>query len=194
MMPAANFGDMRLRYAVHTSQYAIAFIAGANSVNSGIVKPAVPMVKTVVVPALFRSVGIVLGFSSNAQMSRIDTRRVVANVHDDFSFRDWAYKVFIRIPMGAYWLFARKKEDPVSTMVFGPSPQPTVVAFFKSLLKNVCWFEQFKIMQTAVLSQSAIASAAQFSSNRFFVTTNNTRKRNFSFISHIASSNGACIL
>jgi hypothetical protein len=26
------------------------------------------------------------------------------------------------------------------------------------------------------------------------VTTNNTRKRNVSFISHMASSNGACIL
>ena len=194
MMPTTNLRDMRLRYPVHTGQNAIALSAGADSVNSSIGKPAVPMVKPVVVPAFFRSIRIVFGFGSNAQMCGVDTRRVVAGVHDDLALGDRADKVFIRIPVSAYRLFIWKKKDAVSTMVFSPNPQPTIVSFFKSLFKNVCWFEKFKTRQTALLSQSAIASAAQFSRNRFFVTTNNTRKRNVSFISHMASSNGACIL
>lgn len=194
MMPTANLRDMRLRYAIYTGQNAITFGAGANSVNNGIGKPAVPMVKPVVVPTLFRSVSIVFCSSSNTQMSRVDTRRVVADMHDDLALGDRADKVFIRIPVSAYRLFAWKKKDAVSTMVFSSSPQPTTVSFFKSLFKNVCWFEKFKTMQTALSSESAIASAAQFSRNRFFVTTNNTRKRDVSFISHMASSNGVCIL
>lgn len=194
MMPTTNLGDMRLRYPVHTGQNAIALGAGADSVNSGISEPAVPMVKPVVMPTLFRSVGVVFGFGSNAQVRRVDARRVVAGVHDDLALCNRANKVFIRIPVSAYRLFAWKKKNAVSTMVFSSSPQPTTVSFFKSLFKNVCWFEKFKTMQTALSSESAIASAAQFSRNRFFVTTNNTRKRDVSFISHMASSNGVCIL
>lgn len=194
MMPTANLRDMRLRYPVHTGQNAIALSAVADSVNSGISEPAVPMVKPVVMSTLFRSVGVVFGMRSNAQMCGVNARRVVAGVHDDLALWDGANKILVRVAVCAYRFFAREQKNPVTVMITRRSPYPTIVVFLKSLFKHIVWANDGKIIQPALLSQSAIASAAQFSRNRFFVTTNNTRKRNVSFISHMASSNGACIL
>lgn len=173
-MPTANLGNMRLRHAVHTGQDAIALRACANSVNGSIGKPAVPVVKPIVMPALFSSVRVVFGMSAKAQMRRIDARRVVAFVHDDHALRDGANVKLIRVPMRAHGFFAWHQKNAVAEMIARASPFPAAIAFLKTLLKHIRWANNGKLLQSALLTQSAIASAAQFSPNNFFVAANNT--------------------
>lgn len=93
--------DMRVSYAVPFGKGFSRFITSADGSNVSVGKACVPMVKTIVMPSLFSRVSIVFGFGSNLQMSGVDTRRVVASVHDDHSLRDRPNMVLIRVPMSA---------------------------------------------------------------------------------------------
>jgi len=150
-------------------------------------KSAIPMVNSVMMPTFFSGIRIVFGFGSNAQMCGVDTRRVVANVHDNLALRDRADKVFIRIPVSAYLLFAWKKKDSITKTIVRSSPFPASISFFKSIFKHIGGNKRWMGSMRLSGVESAIASAAQFSRNRFFMTTNRAKKRRFSSVSHKGS-------
>lgn len=177
--------DMRVSYAIPFGEGFSRFITSADSSNISVGKACVPMVKPIVVPSLFSRVSIVFGFGSNLQMSRVDTRRVVASVHDDHTFRYRPNMVFIRVPMSAYRLFTGKQKYAVSVPIAVTFPFPTTVCFFKSVFKHIRRAKQCIIVKTVGFALSVVASSAQLSRNGFRVFTLNATESNSGLVSHV---------
>jgi hypothetical protein len=177
--------DMRVSYAVPFGKGFSRFITSADISNISVGKACVPMVQSIVVPSLFSRVGIVFGFGSNPQMSGVNARRVVANVHDDHSFGYRPNMVLIRVSMGAYRFFTGKQEDAVSVSVPVPLPFPTTFRFLKSALKHIRRAKQRITVKTVGFARSVVASPAQFPRNSFSIPTFNTSKSNNGLVCHM---------
>lgn len=176
---------MRVSYAVPFGKGFSRFITSADSSNISVGKACVPMVQSIVMPSLFSRVGIVFGFGSNLQMRRVNTRRVVAGVHDDHSFGYRPNMVLIRVPMGAYRFFTGKQEDAVSVPVSGALPFPTTVCFFKSVFKHIRRAKQCIIVKTVGFALLVVASSAQLSRNGFRIFALNATESNNGLVSHV---------
>jgi hypothetical protein len=150
-------------------------------------KPAVPMVNPVVMPALVSGIRIVFCFGSNAQMRRVDARRVIAGVHDDLALWDRANKILVRVAVCAHRLFTRKQENPISVPVVSASPLPTAVGFIKSLLKYIGWAKNCVSLHSFSGVQARVTTAAKFASNAFFMAANRARNWRFALIRHRTS-------
>lgn len=175
---------MRIVHAVPFGEDFARLIAGADGGNVSVGQSAVPMVKPVVMPPLTRRVCVVLGLRADAKVGGVNARRVVANVHDDLVIGNRPNVKLIRVPMGANGLFAGKKKDAVTAMVVRSFPFPTVVAFLKTLLKNIVRGKQRVLMQTVRGSSAVITSATQLATNGFFGPTLNAGKLGFGFVGH----------
>lgn len=177
---------MRIVHAIPFGEGFARLITGTDRGNVSVRKPAVPMVKPVVVSSFARRIRIVFGFGADAKVRRINTRWVVANVHNDFAFRDRFNVKLIRVPMRSNRLFAGKKKDAVTILVSVCHPFPASIALFKTVFKNILRLYRRIIIQTIRGSSAGVTSTAQFSCNRFFGPTLNARNLGFGLICHRA--------
>lgn len=153
-------------------------------------KFAIPMIKPVMVASFGSGICVVLSFGAYSKVSRIDARRVIANVHDNFAFRNRGDKVFVRIPMSANRLFAGKQKDSITNLVFGSFPFPAAITFIKALFKNIFIGKDCVICNSFASVKSGVTSATKFASDSFCMSTNSARKRNFGLVCHTASFAG----
>lgn len=129
--------NMGLGYSVSLCKHGLRFIACSDSRNIAVRNLAVPMVKPVMVPSLFTSVGVIFSNSPYAKMLRIDARRIIASVHQYFPFRNWPNKLLINPTVGtnANPVFASTNGNysiAPSTRNFISSPKPASTRFFDS--------------------------------------------------------------
>jgi hypothetical protein len=177
--------DMRISYAIPFGEVFSSFITSADGSNISVRKARVPMCKPIVMPSFFSRVSVIFGFGSNSQMSGVDTRWVVASVHDDHSFWDKPNMVLIRVSVGAHRLFAGKQKDSVTVPITGAFPFPTTVCFFKPMFEYIRRAKQCIIVKTVGFALSVVASSAQLSRNGFRIFTLNATESNSGLVSHM---------
>ena len=184
-MTVFNFGNMRLANFEISRYFCLGFIAGANISNIGNSQPAIPMVKTIMMAVLYRSVGVIFSLCSYAQMRWIDTWRIVARVHDYFSKRYFlSGKKFIRISMRSYRNFTRQQKNAISVVICCPSPNPASLCLFYSGFKNIVWAKLGELMQGSVFTRSVVTWPAKFAPDGRGIVTNNANNYFFGLISH----------
>ena len=176
---------MRVVNPVSLCENGFRLVAGANCSNVSVGQSPIPMIKAVVVSPLFRRIGVVFGFGSDAKMRGIDARRVIAGMHDHHVGGDFSNIKLIGIPMSANGLFAGHQKDAVSVLVASAFPFPAAIRFFKTVFKNVSRAKDWVISKLVSRSHADIALAAQFTSNSFRVITFNAVELSANLVSHV---------
>ena len=176
--------NMRVMNPVSFCEDGFRLVAGADRGNVSIGKSSVPMCKAVVMPSFSRRIGVVFGFSADAKMGRIDTRRVIANVHNHFIIGDRPNVELVRIPMSANRFFAGKKEDAVAIAVTGTLPFPAAVGLVKAALKYIVRAKRRVFVKAVGFACRHVALAAKFPRYGFFVSTLYARKLGRRLVSH----------
>lgn len=134
---------------------------------------ASPVGKSIIVPAFFCSIFVVVIFCSKLKMVWINARRVVALVHNDHSFWNRAIDKFKHVTMCSYWFFAGKKENSVPVSVLCSRPLPTSrVKFFVLIMENIIRPNYRKLMQSFSIPHAVVMVAAKLSSYCFGITKN----------------------
>lgn len=184
MRTRLNPPNVRIVHAIPFGKGGFRLIAGTDSGNVNVGKPAVPMIQPVIVPSLFSRIGVIFGLGANAQMGRVDARRVVAGMHDDHAFWDRANVKFIRVPMSANRFFSRHKQNSVSVSIAVALPFPAAFSFLKTILKHISRAKNRVFMQSVIFGNTRVTTAAQFSAYRFSGPTLNANNLGFGFVSH----------
>ena len=133
------------------------------------------------------AVSVIFKFCSEFKVARIYARRVVACVHDYFSFRNFANKILVRIAMRSNKNFARHEKNTVSILMFCAKPNPARIGFLYSVFKNIVRGKKWEFFKSPFFSFGVIAFFAQFSPNYLFRTTDKAVDFSFDLIGHGAS-------
>jgi len=176
---------MRLAYFKMHRYFFLRFIARTNVDNIFISQSSIPMVNSIMVAMLYRCISIIFCFCSYSQMCWINTRRIVANVHNYFAKRYFfSSKKFISISMRSYRNFTRQQKNPVSIIIFCSGPKPTSCSFIYSRFKNIGWTNLSKFMQCSIIPRSVVTWSAKFSSDSLCNITNNAKNCSSGLIGH----------
>lgn len=174
-MKSLNPADVGLMDSVFSGYLNLLPRIGSNCGDLFIGKPAIPMVKPIVVSAFDRCIFVVVRFCAKAKVIRINALRIVANVHNNHSVRNFAIPFFVREAMRSNGFFSGQKNYPIPIGISSPHPKPTGVGFFDSCLENVIR-RCFRIaIKCAGISSKIVMLSAKFSCDRFF-SANNARK------------------
>ena len=176
---------MRVMNPVSLCENGFRLVAGADRGNIFIGKSPIPMLKPVVVPSLFRRVGIVFGFRANAKVCGVDARRVVTSVHNHHVSGNFADVKFIGMPMSAHRFFAGKQKDTVSVAVTGSFPFPTAICLIKTAFKHIVRAKKRVFRKAISGSCSRVAASAQLSRYSFWGITFNATELNNGLVSHL---------
>lgn len=128
-------GNVRRATSVSTGERFLRLSAFSYFAYLRVRQSAIPMVKAVVMAALYTCVCIVCGNRSYPQMGRPNARRIVALVHQYLPLRDFADKFLVHKAMGANPYFARSacnRNYAVSKTVSVASPEPACRGFLDS--------------------------------------------------------------
>ena len=95
-------------------------------------KPAVPMIKAARIALLRNHVALIIRYRSNTEVRRVDARRVVANVHEYFAFRNWPNEKSVNVAMRLRSLSAltsSTRDNPITVHGVIASPKPASSCF-----------------------------------------------------------------
>ena len=184
MRTRLNPPDVRIIHAIPFGKGCFRLIAGTDSGNIIVRQPTIPMLYSLISSILSRRVSVVFSFSTNAQMGRVDARRVVASVHNDHACWDRANVKLIRVTMSANRFFSRHQKNAISVSVARSAPFPATAYFFKTIFKYISRADLRVFMQSIGLTNTHITSPAQFPSNGFFCSALDAFKLGFGFIAH----------
>ena len=96
-------------------------------------KPAVPMVKPVMMATLNRCIFVIFRNSANPQMIWVYARRIVTFVHDNFPVRYRPDKSLVNVSMRGDALFLSQMvadcDNPISGRIFIANPKPASFSF-----------------------------------------------------------------
>lgn len=195
-MPTFNPADVGLMNSVFSCYFRLFSLVTPNGFNLFVRQPSVPMVKSIVMPALNTCVFVIVCLCSKLEMIWINARRVVALVHNDHSFWNRAIDKLKHVAMRSYGFFSGKQENSVSVSVFCPRPLPTTgFKFFVFIMENIIRPNYRKLMQSFSIPHAVVMVAAKFSSYCFGITKNALDKT-LRLISHFilpVKSNGPII-
>ena len=162
-------GNIRLMNAVSVPKNRLCFFAAANCSNLFIRQSSIPMVKTVVMAALDSGIGIVFGYRSEPQMSRIDAGRIVAFVHDDLPFRDRPDEQFIDVAMrlGPMSFAVNNGRDAsITPRRMIASPEPACRCFLDSIFNRNLRNDALVFLQSSGVIFLRVAKLAKIAAER----------------------------
>lgn len=162
MGAAFNTANMGLCDAVAFCQNSLLFSASPDRGNLPVRKPAIPVVRSVVMAALNACVSIIFGLCPNSKMGRVNTGRVVADVHDNHTVRNWAYKILVGVPVGTNGNLPRHQKNAISVVIKRALPKPALGGLFDAVFKYVLRPKYGVILKFAVRAGAIVARAAEF--------------------------------
>ena len=156
-----NAADVRLGDAVAFSQNGLLFAASPDSGNLPVRQFTIPMIGPVAMTALNACIGVVFGLRANAKMRWIDTRGIVASVHDNHAGRNGANEILVRVPMGANRNLPWQQENAVSIAVLSSRPKPAIACFVDAVFEYIVRAKKAVIVQSAASMGGNVTRAAK---------------------------------
>ena len=169
ILSALDSGNMRRINLVPYGENAVTFFALSYFLYLLIRKSAVPMVKAIIMAALYRCIGVVFCNRAKSQVSRIDARWIVANVHYNHSFRNFANEKFVNVAMGLRSLSVLASASSYHAITkFGvvSSPQPAGTSFFDSRIYGNRSLDALELIERSKATILHIAVLAKVSAER----------------------------
>lgn len=163
---ASNTRNMRLINTIAQRKGSLSISAFKYFFYLFFAKSAVPMLKAIVVSALYRSVFVVFSFGSNTKMFWIYAWRVIARMHNNFSFRYFCFiKKLIGKSMRSQSLSSGCNENPITIVITKPRPIPTSFSLIYPSFKNIVCGKCWKVAQSSLFIFFGVTIAAKLSPN-----------------------------
>lgn len=182
-----NPRDMGLADAVFLRQRGLRLRGGSNVLDVLIGNAPVPMGGSVVMPALNRSVGVIVGPCAKLKVRWVHAWRVIASVHNDKAVRDRAFEKLVRVSVSPHRLSAGEQENSIAVSIFAAFPEPASIGFFNATFKNISRTKNRMLVNGSGSVQAGVARSAKLSCDRRFVWMTNAIQGAFRLISHLAS-------
>ena len=163
-LPNAYATDVGLINLISLGKYRLRLFAFSNSENLRHGKSAVPMIKSVVMPVLYSCISIVFSNRSKAKMLRIDARRVIAGVHNNHPFGNFADKQSVDVSMSlrSFPVSASSGSDnSISVCGVVASPEPAGRSFAHPILYGNWSKDSFVSCKPSCAAFRHIAQLAQ---------------------------------
>lgn len=179
-----NTADVRLGDAIAFSQNGLLFAASPDSGNLPVRQFTIPMIGPVAMTALNACIGVVFGLRANAKMRWIDTRGIVASVHDNHAGRNGANEILVRVPMGANRNLPWQQENAVSVPIAGSLPKPALGGLFDAVFKYVLRPKYGVILKLSVRAGAVIAKTAKLAAYGVRCTANHAIQFSSNLVCH----------
>lgn len=176
--------DVRLANAVAFGQNGLPVCAGADCRDIFVGQPTIPVIRRVVVAALIRRIGVVLGFGSKLQVRRVHAGRIIASVHDHHAVRDWPLGPLKSVSVRANPPLPRHLKNSIAVGVPVCRPFPAPVCFVDPGVEGVFRPQNRVLGQRPSPPRAAITNLAKLPANRWNRTAHNARKNRSCLIAH----------